>query len=223
MAQNITLLGASYPDVPAVVLPKTGGGDAKFVDVSDTTAAAADVASGKYFFTAAGVRTAGTGSGGGGSTNFTLLKEESLGTISTTSTTATDTGKSVTVKGINPYDVLVVMCSVDTKSNGGHAGTARLIWIKSDSDINTKTDFQIATSTWNARLSADGTKAVSRTATTQMGVYVNSCAISQGSTGDNGQAVLSLYMKYNSTTTGIINASYTCRVWGVHLYDLIGV
>lgn len=32
MAQNITLLGASYTDVPAVTLPKTGGGTAKFVD-----------------------------------------------------------------------------------------------------------------------------------------------------------------------------------------------
>lgn len=32
MAQNITLLGASYPSVPAVDLPKTGGGTARFID-----------------------------------------------------------------------------------------------------------------------------------------------------------------------------------------------
>ena len=32
MAQNITLLGASYSAVPAVELPKTGGGTATFVD-----------------------------------------------------------------------------------------------------------------------------------------------------------------------------------------------
>lgn len=68
MAQNITLLGASYSNVPAVTLPKTGGGTASFTDVSDTTAAASDVASGKYFYTSAGVRTAGTG--GGGSVDF---------------------------------------------------------------------------------------------------------------------------------------------------------
>lgn len=66
MAQNITVQGASYADVPAVVLPKTGGGTASFTDVSDTTAAAGDVASGKYFYTAAGVKTEGTASGGGG-------------------------------------------------------------------------------------------------------------------------------------------------------------
>lgn len=32
MAQNITLLGASYSAVPAVQLPKTGGGTATFID-----------------------------------------------------------------------------------------------------------------------------------------------------------------------------------------------
>lgn len=38
------------------------------LDISDTTAVASDVAQGKYFYTAAGVKTAGTASGGGGST-----------------------------------------------------------------------------------------------------------------------------------------------------------
>lgn len=59
MAQNITLLGASYSDVPAVDLPKTGGGMARFTDVSDTTVTAAEVPTGKYFYDANGVRTEG--------------------------------------------------------------------------------------------------------------------------------------------------------------------
>lgn len=65
MAQNITLQGASYSDVPSVVLPKTGGGTASFTDVTDTTAVASDVAQGKYFYLASGEKVAGTGSGGG--------------------------------------------------------------------------------------------------------------------------------------------------------------
>ena len=70
MAQNITLMGASYSAVPAVRLPKTGGGTADFTDVTDTTATASDVASGKYFYTSSGVRTQGTSSGGGGASNI---------------------------------------------------------------------------------------------------------------------------------------------------------
>lgn len=37
MAQNITLMGASYSDVPAVTLPKTGGGTAEFFDARTVT------------------------------------------------------------------------------------------------------------------------------------------------------------------------------------------
>lgn len=66
MSQNISLWGASYSDVPSVTLPKTGGGSATFTDVTDTTATASDVASGKYFYTSSGIKTEGTASGGGG-------------------------------------------------------------------------------------------------------------------------------------------------------------
>lgn len=81
--QNITLLGASYPNVPSVVLPKTGGGSASFTDVTDTTAGASDVASGKYFYTSAGVRTQGTNSGGGSSKNVQVAQSTTRATSST--------------------------------------------------------------------------------------------------------------------------------------------
>ena len=66
MAQSVNLWGATYSDVPAIEVPKSGGGMASFTDVTDTTAAASDVAAGKYFFTATGQLTLGTATGGGG-------------------------------------------------------------------------------------------------------------------------------------------------------------
>ena len=87
MAQNISLLGATYQAVPSVTLPKSGGGSASFVDVTDTTAVAADVASGKYFYTAAGVRTAGTASGGGGGSSNLVIGEFNTGSTTLTSIT----------------------------------------------------------------------------------------------------------------------------------------
>lgn len=66
MAKNITLLGASYSDVPAVTLPQTGGGTARFDDCSVVTAVASDVAQGKIFVANDGTITTGTASGGGG-------------------------------------------------------------------------------------------------------------------------------------------------------------
>lgn len=85
MAQNITLMGASYSDVPAVNLPKTGGGTARFDDASVTTATASDVASGKVFLASDGTITTGTSSGGGGSSSWTKIAETTYD-VSTTST-----------------------------------------------------------------------------------------------------------------------------------------
>ena len=61
MPQTITLMNAVYSDVPAVELPKAGGGFATFTDTSETTATASDVAAGKVFVDSAGVLTTGTG------------------------------------------------------------------------------------------------------------------------------------------------------------------
>lgn len=66
MAQNVTIAGAAFSAVPAIEVPKTGGGIATFADPSVTTATASDVASGKYFLDSSGVLTQGTASGGGG-------------------------------------------------------------------------------------------------------------------------------------------------------------
>jgi len=60
MAQNVVINSVTYQNVPEVDIPKSGGGSAKFYDISDTTAAAGDVLSGKYFYNSAGTKTQGS-------------------------------------------------------------------------------------------------------------------------------------------------------------------
>ena len=66
MAQNVTVAGASYSDVPSVVLPKTGGGSAEFLDttISTNAATASDILAGKFAYVN-GSLIEGTGTGGG--------------------------------------------------------------------------------------------------------------------------------------------------------------
>ena len=218
MAQNITLLGASYSAVPAVRLPKTGGGTADFTDVSDTTAAAADVASGKYFYTAAGVRTQGTSSGGGGTDRLVLLQTTAIGSLSTSSTSAADTGKTVSLAsttGWQDYDLLLVDISVDTPTNGRHTSTVTPVLLTGTSNVSTKNTYSVGSNKWNSKLGSTGT-ASTRQSTTAYGVYVNSASVSSNTLS------LPIYYKYNNNSTGTLNGTYTARVYGVKLIDLIG-
>lgn len=218
MAQNITLWGASYSAVPAVELPKTGGGTAAFTDVTDTTAAAADVASGKYFYTAAGVRTQGTSSGGGGGGGLTLLQTTSIGTLSTSSTSAADTGKTISLAsttGWQDYDLLIVDISVDTTTNGRHTSTVSFVILTGTSTVSTKNTYTVGSNKWNSKLGSTGTGST-RQSTSAYGVYINAASVSSNT------LTLTVYYRYNSNSTGTLNGTYTARVYGVKLYDLIG-
>lgn len=117
MAQNITLLGASYSSVPSVLLPKTGGGTAAFTDVSDTTAAASDVASGKYFYAADGTRTLGTNSGGGGASNVVM------GTFTTGATGGGNGTVSISYSGSGYPIALMIYVDGGAYNNGTGGNT----------------------------------------------------------------------------------------------------
>lgn len=218
MAQNITLLGANYSAVPSVLLPKTGGGTASFTDVTDTTAAAADVASGKYFYTASGVRTQGTNSGGGGSDRLVLLQTTAIGTLSTSSTSAADTGKTVSLASTtnwDDYDLLLVDISVDTTTNGRHTSTVSGVLLTGTSNVTTKNTYTVMGNKWNSKLGSTGT-ASTRQSTSAYGVYINAASVS------NSTLTMTVYYRYNSNSTGTLNGTYTARVYGIKLIDLIG-
>ena len=101
-ARNIALLNATYSSVPAVQLPISGGGTATFTEITDTTATASDVATGKYFYTSDGTKTQGTNSGGGGSSKNVQVVQ---GTTRTTSSTLTAIGAEMTVSKTGTYDI----------------------------------------------------------------------------------------------------------------------
>lgn len=214
MAQNITLLGASYSAVPAVNLPITGGGTARFTDVTDTTASAGDVASGKYFYTASGVRTQGTSSGGGG--GGTLIGTLSLGELSTSSTSAvTIDGKTLSISKVNAYDLVIVEVSVDNPVNNAHLATVSFVLLTAGSTVGTKNGATIMSNKWNAKASSTGV-VTTRNTTAGYGVQLNTATITSGTLS------MTFYMRYSSTQTGTINGTYTARAYGVKLYDLIG-
>ena len=100
MAQNVTLWGATYSNVPAILVPKSGGGTARFTDLTPTTAVESDVASGKIFFLSDGTQKTGTASGGS-SLNWQI--SNSGGRIASSS--YTDTGISLTVAQTGTYNV----------------------------------------------------------------------------------------------------------------------
>lgn len=68
MKVDVKIAGANYSEVPAILIPLKNGGKARFCEVSDTTAKAADVIKGKTFYDSDGNYTVGTNTGNGSST-----------------------------------------------------------------------------------------------------------------------------------------------------------
>ena len=123
MAQDISLLGATYLGVPSVTLPKSGGGTASFTDVTDTTATASDVAAGKYFYTAAGVKTEGTASGGGGAISVVDTTDAAGGTIRTiTAVDISDTTAIASDVASGKYFYTAAGVKTEGTASGGGGG-----------------------------------------------------------------------------------------------------
>ena len=142
MAQNITLMGASYSNVPSVQLPKTGGGTATFDDttISSNAAAASDIASGKLAYVNGSLIT-GTASGGS-SKNAQVVQ----GTTRTNSSSLTAIGAELTVSKTGKYDIYYSCFRTNTSSSytwatclyiGGTAhGSESTTWTNNQQNIH---------------------------------------------------------------------------------------
>ena len=200
MSKNITLLGASYSDVPAVALPQTGSGTATFYDVSDTTADAADVASGKYFYTAAGVKTQGTSSGGGSSSWVKIGSTTELA-VNTTSTSAASAGTIALGSGhFDKAKIIYVRIRDKSGARAGYFYGSDSFFINWQNANSSTTTLSVCAQEYY-RYNSGGTF------TGASGAYgVYGYSISSAGT-------LTIRRRYNSTNTLTINSTYLIDVY----------
>ena len=203
MAQNITLMGASYSNVPSVQLPKTGGGTATFDDttISSNAAAAEDITSGKLAYVNGSLIT-GTASGGGGS-NWTLLGSKEL-TISTTSTSNTNQGDITCSGAFTKDDIIWVRVRDKAGKRAGYMyGTDTFFLNASKANGSTST------------YSTKATEVIRYSTSSQWACYVGNYGVYAYSISSAGKILI--YSRYNSANTLTINGTYLVEVYKLTL------
>lgn len=208
MSKNVKIAGTNYNNVPSINLPLQTSGYATFTDVTDTTATASDVATGKYFYTSAGVLTQGTSSGGGGASNLVT------GTF-TTSSTAGYYNINIPYTG-SGYPLMIV---VVVETGAYHSGTD---WYSSMQRYAvgqwtcTKANFETAPSyttsgannqgitTWVFKNSASSSTSYSRSSAMSTNVFSSSNSSNAGATCVRYKSgnVLSYYV--NTSSYGLL-------------------
>ena len=169
------------------------------IQIDETTATAADVAVGKYFFDASGTKTLGTMP-----IVWTKLGEQDY-TVNTTSTAASSVG-SFTVEGAYT-DSAIIYVKIRDKAgprNGYFTGSDCFFinnWPR------TSTSTQAIQNGGRIIIRKDGNgffQAYSAGGTSGYGVYAYSIS--------DGGSIL-VYRRYNSSYSLTINGTYNCQVW----------
>lgn len=214
--QDITIAGAEFYEVPAIIVPKVGDGTARFDDttIASNAATAADIASGKLAYVNGALLT-GTSSGGGGS-NWTLLASQEF-TVNTSSTSNTSVGNiQLTLSDYNdPQTVLWVHVRDKAGMRSGYSYGSDTIFFH----------YQLAsgnTSSLSIRpvivFRASSATAYSATTSTY-GVYAYRLYYTSSA------HYVQIYSRYNSSSGGTINGTYKCDVYkltmpsGMTLFD----
>lgn len=151
---------------------------------------------------------------GGGGNRLVLLSEQSLGHIETTNTSATNTGKSISISVSDigdDYDELVVMIISDNQAELAHQASVRLLPLQHASVSGGTTGGNFS-EVQNYKIYEPFV--YKRASTNAYGIYPNSQSVS------GGIMTMPIYMRYNSNYSGTINGNYTARIYGLKLHDL---
>lgn len=204
-SKSIIAKGTTYNGVESVTFPVSGGGDATFYEISDTTAAASDVASSKWFYTALGQYTQGTASGGGGGSSYTLLKSEEVELNVTSTSNITVATISCGAQAYTSNKILYIKVRDKAGPRSGY-------YYGSDVFMINPFPANGVTTTCNMkgmlghRVDANGYVVF----TTQYGVY----GYSVNSSGD-----VVMYGRYNSSITTDINGTFVIEIYLLDFVD----